>query len=341
MAVSIISVTKNGLSFRFIISPFRSTHSGKRLTAFAIAVVAGAILLKEVIKYKMKFVAFLGSTALFLFIIVSVCAQDSQSIAAYRAGHYSGTALNTTVNQHGKVVFDLYDLDSSSGRVRAYFAASDGLEGEAWLEGRIDKAGELRLKGALAQLQMDVEARLTSATTIKANYSLAGKTNQAGTFEVTLTQAFDQSTNAGPADRLIGAWEVGGGLPMQTNPITGMTSGISFVDARRLEILPDGEFKGLHSHEHCQGSGMARCCLQTATLETGTVTIDENQIAFRITGGDNVARDNCQPRLNQQSHVSPKTEIFAWTIQRGPTGISQLCLQGGSESGRTCYQRQS
>jgi hypothetical protein len=128
---------------------------------------------------------------------------------------------------------------------------------------------------------------------------------------------------------------------MQTNPMTGMTSGISFVDARRLEILPDGEFKHLHSHEHCEGSGMARCCLQTATLEMGTVTVSGDQIVFRITGGDDIARDNCQPRLNQQSHVAPKTESFTWTIERAAAGISQLCIKGGSENGTTCYKRQS
>ena len=125
----------------------------------------------------MKFVAFVGSTALFLFIVVSVSAQDSNSNTGYRAGHYTGTALNTTANQRGKVVLDLYDLDASSGRVRAYFAASEGLEGEAWLEGRIDKTGELRLKGALAQFEMDVHAHLTSTTTIKANYSLVARKN--------------------------------------------------------------------------------------------------------------------------------------------------------------------
>jgi hypothetical protein len=289
----------------------------------------------------MKFVAFLTCTSLFLFLIASTCAQDSNGLDGYRAGHYAGTAFNTTANQQGKVVLDLYDLDAQSGRVRAYFAASDGLEGEAWLNGRIDKAGELHLSGSLAQFKMQVDARLTSADTIKASYSLAANSNQAGNFQVTLIRPFDHSNNLGAPDQLLGAWETGGGLPMQTNPITGMTTGISFVDARRLEILPDGEFKNLHSHEHCQGTGMARCCLQTATLEKGTLTITGDRLVLRISGGDNIARDNCQPRLNQQSHVSPKTETFNWTMRRGSDGSSQLCLQGGSDNGTTCYQRQS
>ena len=184
---------------------------------------------------------------------------------------------------------------------------------------------------------MDVDARLTSPTTIKASYSLTAANSQQGTFEVTLQQAFDDSTNAGVNGKFIGAWEIGGGLPMQMNPITGMTSGISFVDARRLEILPDGEFTHLHSHEHCEGSGMARCCLQTAVLERGRLTISGDQMLFKINGGDNISRDNCQPRLNQQGHVSPKTETFTWTMRGG----SQLCLQGGSGNETTCYQRQS
>ena len=298
------------------------------------------ILFEEVTKHKiMKFVAFLGCTTLFLFLIATAGAQDANSFGGYRAGHYTGTALNTTANQRGRVVLDLYGFDLSTGRVRAYFAASDGLEGEAWLEGRIDRAGELRLTGSLAQFKMEVEARLSSATTIKAQYSLTANTNQQGNFEVALQQPFNQSANIAPIQKLIGAWEVGGGLPMQINPITGMANGVSFVDARRLEILPDGEFRHLHSHEHCEGSGIARCCLQTAVLERGTVTVDGSEMTFRITGGDNIARDKCQPRLNQQGHVTPKTETFSWTMRSGAGNKSELCLQGGS--GTTCYQRQS
>ena len=311
------------------------------LAAFAISAVKGAILVKEVIKHKMKLVAFLTCTTLFLILIISAGAQESNSVAGFRAGHYSGTAFNTTANQRGKVVFDLYDFDPRSGHVRAYFAASDGLEGEAWLTGRIDKSGALHLTGSLAQFKMEVEARLTSANSIKANYSLAATNSQAGNFEVTLQRPFDTSTSNGAAVQLVGAWEVGGGMAAPTNPVTGMASGMSFVDARRFEILPGGEFTHLHSHENCRVTGIARCCLQTATMERGTIDINGNQMILHINGGDNLARDNCNPRLNQQSHVSPKVETFSWTIRRGTDGNSQLCIQGGSENTSTCYNRQS
>ena len=325
----------------FRLKKIRAAQIANCSRALATVAVAGAILLKEVVKHKMKFVAFLACTTLFLFLFVLSHAQDSNSATGYRAGHYAGTALNTTANQRGKVVFDLYDLNEKSGQVRAYFAASDGLEGEAWLNGRIDKNGELHLAGALAQFKMEVDGRLTSATTIQAKYSLVANTHQEGNFEVTLQRPLDSSPVNDSFDALVGAWEVGGGLPMQTNPITGVTSGISFVDVRRLEILPDGEFRHLHSHEHCEGTGLARCCLQTATMETGTLTVSDTQMLFRVNGGDNVARDNCQPRLNQQSKVTPKTENFSWTMRRDSGNRQQLCLQGGSNNGTTCYQRQS
>ena len=287
----------------------------------------------------MKFVAFSSSTILFLLIIVTACAQDSQSLAGFQAGHYTGTALNTTANQRGNVVLDLYDLDASSGHVRAYCAFSEGLEGESWLNGRIDRNGNIHLTGSLAQFKMDVEGQLSSPSTIKFSYSLVGANQQRGNFEVSLQRPIDESATA-RTENLIGAWEIGGGMPMPRNPVTGMPSGISFVDARRLEILPDGEFTHLHSHEHCEGSGMARCCLQTAVLERGTLSLDGNEMIFKISGGDNISRDNCQPKLNHQGHETPKTETFTWTM-RGSGGNQQLCLQGGSGNETTCYQRQT
>lgn len=122
-----------------------------------------------------------------LLLLVSVCAantQDSVRPQEYRAGHYEGSALNTTANQRGKVVLDLYAFDPASGGVRAYFGASEGLSGEAWLSGTISSQGELELSGRLSDFRMEIRGRLTPEGTIKAAYRLEGAAPQEGNFEV-------------------------------------------------------------------------------------------------------------------------------------------------------------
>jgi len=96
--------------------------------------------------------------------------------------------------------------------------------------------------------------------------------------EPTLEIPCQEDYSPGVATDLIGAWEIGGGLPAQTNPITGEASGISFVEARRLEIFPEGTFKHVQSHRHCEGSGLRRCCEEQAILEQGGLSIDDRRI---------------------------------------------------------------
>jgi hypothetical protein len=184
-----------------------------------------------------------------------------------RAGHYEGRAYNTTARQQGKVALDLYALDPSSHRIRGYSDFSDGLSGDAWLTGTIDDRGALALSGSLLDFAMQIHGHLETNGTITATYSLTGTTSQEGRFEVKFERPLAYAV---PAD-LIGAWEIGGGLPTQTNPVTGEASGISFVEARRLEILPDGKFKHVQSHRHCEGSGLGRCCEEQAILESCSV----------------------------------------------------------------------
>ena len=168
---------------------------------------------------------------LLLSTVITTTQVDFQA-PRFRTGHYEGRAYNTTARQQGKVILDLYGLDPGSHAVRAYFAASAGLSGDAWLTGTIDDRGDLALSGRLLDFAMQLHGHLAPSGTITASYSLTGTTSQEGTFEV----RFEHPLTAAVATDLIGAWEIGGGLPAQTNPITGEASGISFVEARRLEI---------------------------------------------------------------------------------------------------------
>ena len=80
----------------------------------------------------MKKQIILINSVVFLFLAFTFCySQSAGTLNGYRAGFYQGHALNTTANAKGKVVFELYDFDQRNGRVRAYFGASEGLQGEA------------------------------------------------------------------------------------------------------------------------------------------------------------------------------------------------------------------
>jgi len=97
---------------------------------------------------------------------------------------------------------------------------------------------------------------------------------------------------------ILGIWEVGGGLPSQVNPVTGMSTGPSFVDAHRLEFFPDGNFKHLWSHRHCD---TIRCCSDQAMLEEGPYSFSGRTLDLTVTGGNLIASDGCNPKLNGHS----------------------------------------
>ena len=222
--------------------------------------------------------------------------QISLQAQQFRSGHYVGTAYNTTARQKGKAVFDLYALDPSSHAVRGYFVFSDGLSGDAWLTGTIDDRGDLALAGKLLEFGMQLHGQLAPNGTLSGTYNLSGTTTQDGTFEI----KFEHPLTHGVATDLIGPWEIGGGLPTQTNSITGEAAGISFVEARRLEIFPEGNFKHVQSHRHCEGSGLGRCCEEQAILEQGELSFADRRMTFNVEGGGTISRNGCNPSSTKE-----------------------------------------
>jgi hypothetical protein len=277
-------------------------------------------------------------TGLFLCVLAAV-GYSQDALHGYRAGFYQGRAFNTTANASGKVAFELFDIDQKRGRVRAYFAATDGLTGEAWLTGKITNAGELDLVGDLAGFKMEIRGRVEGNGSIKADYTLAGTNSQRGNFEISFVSALpenmaeDTGFRSSAVSKLIGAWETGGALPTQANPVTGMRTGVSFVDAHRLQFFPDNSFKHLWSHRHCDGP---RCCSNQAMLESGTFSLEGERLVMNISEGYLINTDVCNPRMNGRTPVKHRTETYNVSIGVG----SQLCLQQGSKSA-TCYQKQS
>lgn len=253
----------------------------------------------------------------------------------FRTGHYEGRAYNTSARQQGKVVLDLYALDAGSHRVRGYSGFSDGLSGDAWFTGTINDRGELTLSGRLSDFEMQIHGQLAPDGTISATYSLSGTTTQEGTFQV----KFEHPLTNGLATDLIGAWEIGGGLPTQINPATGEAAGISFVEARRLEIFPEGKFKHVQSHRHCEGSGSGRCCEEQAVLEQGELSFDDRRLTFNVESGGTISRNSCNASSIKEGTVTPHKVSFQWTLQRASNGAAKLCLQGDTGE-KVCYQKQ-
>jgi hypothetical protein len=290
----------------------------------------------------MKKQILLTTSVVFLFIAFTVCySQSTDRLNGFRAGFYQGHALNSTANARGKVVFELYDFDRKNGRVRAYFGASEGLQGDAWLDGKVTDSGELDLSGNLASYRMEVRGRVTSNGAIDADYSLEGTNPQRGTFEVSFVSsvpadmAEDSAFRSSPISNLIGTWEVGGALPGQVNPITGMSTGISFVDVHRLQFFPDGSFKHLWSHRHCDGP---RCCSEQAMGENGTFALDGDNLRLTITDGMLINTDMCNPKMTGHTPVKHRTDTYIVSSKR-EIGGSQLCLKSGAQAA-TCYQKQ-
>jgi len=278
------------------------------------------------------------SFVILLLTFAACYSQSSNSAGGYRAGYYKGKALNTTANAHGNAGFELYDINRQNGQVRAYAIFSDGLEGEAWLTGKITPSGELDLSGTLENYRMELRGHLAANNSITADYSLEGTNPQRGNFEVSFVEAIppsmaeDGQFRSSAMSSLIGAWEVGGGLPAQTNPISGMSMGVSFVDAHRLEFFPDGSFKHLWSHRHCDGP---RCCSQQAMLETGNYALDGEKLSLTISGGTLINTDACNSKMNGHTPVKHRTETFSVSM-RG----SRMCLQQGAQAA-ACYQKQT
>lgn len=283
---------------------------------------------------------------LLLLFTSTAAAQAPEKTRTYLSAAFAGTALNTTVNQKGKVVFDLYDYDPASGSVRAFFGVSDGLVGESWLSGEVNNRGEISLEGDLLNFRMEVHGTLTPQGAIDATYRLKGSNPQAGRFQVAFQHELPSALESPIGGRsgtsffdLVGAWEVGGGLPAQQNPFTGATTGISFVEARRFEIMPDGHFRHIYSHRHCEGGGLSRCCSEQAVLEEGTLDVDAHMLKLDITGGGTINRDSCNKALNREGKVATKIESFPWSLKRDPSGEATLCIQLPSGES-TCYKKQ-
>jgi len=99
-------------------------------------------------------------------------------------GTYRGTGVNTTFNKRGDFYLRIDSVDGADN-VRAYFEASNGLQGNGTLSGKID-AGTMKISGALTNGDGISVWGTPSGDSIKCTYTIAtgNKQFQDGNFTV-------------------------------------------------------------------------------------------------------------------------------------------------------------
>jgi hypothetical protein len=101
-------------------------------------------------------------------------------------GTYTGRGKNVTYNQSGDFMLRIDSVDSS-GNVKAYLEASNGLQGKATLEGTISRDGKLELSGTMSDGRSGAINGTVKGDTISAGYGIADSKlkTESGNFTVT------------------------------------------------------------------------------------------------------------------------------------------------------------
>jgi hypothetical protein len=269
---------------------------------------------------------FLGRTILAGVLFLGVAAAQSLQV-----GEYRGTAANGNVN--GKATFDVLSCDAS-GHVRAFFSASDGLQGDGTLTGTVDANGRIQLSGQLSGWQMQVSGDL-SGNELRAKYELTGQGSpQHGTFDVRYSGPVRSgAAGAKSIADLAGTWKKADAFVPMLNPITHQPQGASFQDGGTLQIDSNGKFSYEHVHNHCDSFG-AKCCRLDQEHWNGSADLEGPVLNFHVASGEQLHHDSCMPAMNKQWQLSAHTESFRWEIKSS-------ALQGGKTAPALCWKLQS
>lgn len=146
------------------------------------------------------------------------------------------------------------------------------------------------------------------------------------------------ATHAKGLADLVGTWEWDDALLQDRDPYSGTVRGIGYVEAGKLEISPNGQFKLIRTHRHCAGA----CCNEQGKSEYGTISVDKNgELVFQINSGTEMARDGCNAGANQQSAIKPHRESYPWSIRLNALHNNAPTLCWNTEPGKAvCYIKQ-
>jgi hypothetical protein len=251
--------------------------------------------------------------------LLSLCSFLCAAASPFQLGRYEGTALNTTANARGKVLFELTANDPA--HAEAHFVASEGLSGEAFLTGTIDH-GVMRLAGPLLMWTMSVEAKHEGQELV-ARYSLRGASPQEGEFRVQYAGPLAPPPKRDLAS-IVGTWEKQDGFAPPLDPITHLPRGDRFEDGGTFTIERDGHFALTHLHNHCDGYG-AHCCRLDQVKWNGTLSLEGSALVFEIAGGSQLHHDSCNAAMNGQNQVKPGTFRTSWDLG-SHQGTPVICI---------------
>jgi len=120
-----------------------------------------------------------------------------------------------------------------------------------------------------------------------------------------------QATQAKGFSDLVGKWRWEDYSYASRDAYTREQVGISYTDSGTLEVMPDGQFKRLHVHNHCSSAGTARCCLMTGSSEEGTV--EKGMLVFQIqSGAHGVSKSQDGRKLRRHRRRWKVERLFAW-----------------------------
>jgi hypothetical protein len=161
---------------------------------------------------------------------------------------------------------------------------------------------------------------------------------------IVLIEAFDeahpdlsQQTSAKTFGDVVGTWKQSDYLLQQKNAWDNNTTGVGYTNTEILSINPDYTFKLIKVHDHYSNG----CDQQTASMQTGTITVKGINLVLKIEKGSSETNDNCNPQFNQHKVMEPHTENFVWSIRSNPEDekIIMLCLNAQKDSA-VCYEKQ-
>lgn len=117
---------------------------------------------------------------------ISTPDDDEETNSALRTGTYTGKGENVTYKKRGDFLLRIDSVDSA-GNVKAYFQASNGLQGTSRMTGKVDSKGKLSLDGTLDDGDAISISATVSGDKISAGYGIsdADLNTQAGNFNVT------------------------------------------------------------------------------------------------------------------------------------------------------------
>ena len=221
------------------------------------------------------------NSVVFLFLAFTVCySQSGDAFNGYRARILQRSGVEHGLRKtRGKVVFELYDFDKKNGRVKGYFGASDGLEGEAWLSGKVTDSGELDLSGTLASYRMEVRGHVDPSGSISPQSTASEGTDpqDRGTFEVAFVSAVP--ANMAEDDRISHITRFEFDRYMGSRRSSSRTSQTLSPEFRRVFHLSTfiGSNFSLTAVSNISGPiaiATDRCCSEQAMGENGTYTFD-------------------------------------------------------------------